>query len=130
MAEGEATYVTPIQAYEQGTSEWVETFSDTGVATGEQTITCTLTKGTTRLITEVSLYITGSPGDAAYFKVHRTNGTPAAGDLQGTAYYNCQTSLFFTKPLSSTTNLKIVVDHNKGGANTADVFITVKYFYY
>ena len=97
------------------------------VATGEQSVTLSLGKGTMRKVTAVYCYIPGAD-DSANITVHRTDSTAAAANKIGGTKYNAYTSIDSIQDTWATTALKLLV--NTGLGSTVTCYFTVVYDYY
>ena len=107
-------------------TDYTERFSSS-VATGDQTITLTLTKGSSRSIIEVYAFIPGA-GDAAYFEVHRTDGSASSANITGESNYNANTSVIFDS-IETPVTVALKIKLNTDNADTVTCYFTVKYYY-
>ena len=98
-------------------------------ATSAQTTEITGLKGSWQAVKEVGIYIPGSPGDASYFDVHRTDKTLGPGNRLGGMYYGVSNLIIFDRVTWSRKALKLSIDHNMGGSNTSNIYIIVRYYY-
>ena len=115
--------------YNMNDGDFSEIFTDASVADGQQFVHHALTKGKWQAIKEIAVYIDGTPGDDAYFKVRRGTGTSDYGAPLGEVYYGSTNILIFDRPVWDTDGLVLEIDHGKGTSQTANIFITVKYYY-
>jgi len=117
-----------------GWKEMTIRFKQSSLSSGKQTFSINLGSGTNQMVKQVIISV-GDTGDEwgsdGYFQVHRTDGTPDETDpsdtLVGEHYLNESNMLIVDKPKSSSSALKIVIDHDAGTAK--DVRGSVKYYY-
>jgi len=118
------------EAMPDGSYDFSEKFKQASLATGAQTVTLSLSKGTVRAIREVIITV-GDLGDEwgsdGYFEVHRTNSTPTSSTKLGESYMQTSNIITFDKPIFSALSLKLVINHAAG--TSKDVRIVVKYWY-